>query len=163
MDISLIRVCRKNFSSGERTGDTHLLGRAPNSTSGKSRKRKHVSASRNEASESMTDSDNDTMFDPSRILDKTTKIPSKITKYVENFAIQGISKTCRLEVTKNCAIPASKTLAPKSTDRIIKNNYVEESLVNLCQPRKKWLLSIFKTAFWMQQVHSLSCGVKLKK
>jgi len=62
------------------------------------------------------------MFDPSRILDKTTKIPSKITKYVENFAIQGtcISKTCRLEVTKNCAIPASKTLAPKSKDRIIK-------------------------------------------
>lgn len=75
----------------ERTGDKHLLGHAPNSTSGKSKKFKQVSTSRDEASESTTDSDNDTMFDPSRILDKTTKIPGKVTKYVEHFAIQGTS------------------------------------------------------------------------
>jgi len=116
----------KRHWQGERTGNTHFSKLAPYSTSGKNRKRKHVSdsedltSSSDEASECTTDSDNDAMFDPSSILDKTTKIPSKITKYVAKFATQGISKKCRLVITKNCAIPACKKLAPKSTDRFIK-------------------------------------------
>ena len=113
----------KKHWQGERTGNTHFSKHPPYSTSGKNRKRKHVTdsedftSSSDEASECTTDSDNDAMFDPSS---KTTKIPNKITKYVETFATQGINKKCRLEVTKNFAIPASKKLSPESTDRFIK-------------------------------------------
>lgn len=113
----------KRHWQGGRTGNTHFSKHAPYSTSGKNGKRKHASdsedctSSSDEASECTIDSDNDARFEPSS---KTTKIPSKITKYVKKFATQGISKKCRLEVTENCAIPASKKLSPKSTYRFIK-------------------------------------------
>ncbi|CAG2213564.1 uncharacterized protein LOC143063943 [Mytilus galloprovincialis] len=99
--------------------------------SSSSGKRKHVEVNtdsgdeseqetENSSSDSGESSDNDNLFDPSEILKKDTKVPGKISKYIEKYANQGITKNVRLEVTKNCNIPISKKLASKETDRYIK-------------------------------------------
>ncbi|VDI51548.1 Hypothetical predicted protein [Mytilus galloprovincialis] len=99
--------------------------------SSSSGKRKHVEVNtdsgdeseqetENSSSDSGESSDNDNLFDPSEILKKGIKVPGKISKYIEKYANQGITKNVWLEVTKNCNIPISKKLASKETDRYIK-------------------------------------------
>lgn len=78
------------------------------------------SSESNNSSDSNSGLDSDTNFDPSSIIEKGSKVPKKITKYIAKYANQGISKKIRQEVTKNCGIPNSKQLQPKQTDRFVK-------------------------------------------
>lgn len=92
---------------------------------GKKRKRDESSSessseSSDSFSESSEDSELEACFNPSNLLAKGLKVSSRITKYIEKYANQGITKKCRLEVTKNCGVPNSKKLAPKKTDRFVK-------------------------------------------
>uniref|UniRef100_K1R3U0 Uncharacterized protein n=1 Tax=Magallana gigas TaxID=29159 RepID=K1R3U0_MAGGI len=59
------------------------------------------SSESNNSSDSNSGLDSDTNFDPSSIIEKGSKVPKKITKYIAKYANQGISKKIRQEVTKN--------------------------------------------------------------
>ncbi|CAC5393959.1 unnamed protein product [Mytilus coruscus] len=117
--------------SDERTTRNWLPDKCYPVESSSSGKRKHAEVNtdsgdeseqetENFSSDSRESSDDDKPFDPSDILKKGIKVPAKITKYIEKYANQGITKNVRLEVTKNCNIPTSKSLAAKETDRYMK-------------------------------------------
>ncbi|XP_062591130.1 uncharacterized protein LOC134252663 [Saccostrea cucullata] len=103
-----------------------------NASKSESRKRKREKESGSESEESSSDdtsssndseSDSDSdIFNPSHVLKMKggEKLPKKITKYIEKYANNGITKATRQEITKNCKTPNTKRLKSKETDRFIK-------------------------------------------
>ncbi|VDH94545.1 Hypothetical predicted protein [Mytilus galloprovincialis] len=97
------------------------------------RKRDDSVPSRKESSE-----DNEA-FDPEPSLskDKKEKVPSHVTKYIEKYALKGISKKTRQDMSLNWPIPSSKGLKALETDRFFKKNYFQGRKWNARLERSK--------------------------
>lgn len=115
-----------------------------------SRKRKHVDdISVSERSESdvsgsqSSDSELSDIFDPSKLCKRSEsgRIPRKIRKYAEKYAIEGVSKKVRQDITKECPKPESKKLATKETDRFIKKLFREKFQTPLSAKKEKVIIN----------------------
>ncbi|CAG2233597.1 unnamed protein product [Mytilus edulis] len=94
------------------------------------------SSSSNSESESSEDNE---AFDPEPSLskDKKEKVPSHVTKYIEKYALKGISKKTRQDMSLNWPIPSSKGLKALETDRFFKKNYFQGRKWNARLERSK--------------------------
>ncbi|VDI48421.1 Hypothetical predicted protein [Mytilus galloprovincialis] len=99
----------------------------------------HTSSSESSSSNSAPESSEDNeAFDPEPSMSKDEKVPSHITKYIEKYAIKGISKRTRQNMSLNLPIPSSKGLKALKIDRF----FGEKNL-----QRRKWNARLERSNF----------------